>query len=156
MSGLVLRPITRTEGRAFVVQHHRHSQPPVGWLFGVGLEKDGRLVGVAMASRPVAAALQDGRTVEVTRVATDGTPNACSRLYGAVLRAAAALGYTRAVTYTLATEPGSSPAAVGFRRAASRVRSDTWHSPGRPKPAATLWGERVLPDQPRVRWERAL
>lgn len=69
---------------------------------------DGRLVGVAVAGRPVARALADGLTVEVTRVCTDGTRNACSALLGASRRVALVLGYQRGITYTLASEPGTS------------------------------------------------
>jgi hypothetical protein len=72
-------------------------------------------VGVAIAGRPVARALDDGLTIEITRVAVqEGTRNGCSQLYGAVCRAAAALGYTRAITYTLASEEGSTCKAAGF------------------------------------------
>ena len=59
--------------------------------------------------------LQDGVTCEVTRVAVlEGEHNACSFAYGALRRAARALGYTRVVTYTMLDEPGSSLRAAGF------------------------------------------
>jgi len=40
------------------------------------------------------------RRPDPIRVATDGTPNACSLLYAAAWQAAKALGYRRLVTYT--------------------------------------------------------
>ncbi|MGT2493099.1 XF1762 family protein [Cupriavidus basilensis] len=41
--------------------------------------------GVAIVGRPVARALDDGWTLEVNRLCTDGTSNACSMLYAAAL-----------------------------------------------------------------------
>jgi hypothetical protein len=87
-----LSPITLAEARAFVGEHHRHNKPPVGWKFGVGVERAGSLVGVAAAGRPVARLLADRFTLEVNRTCTDGSMNANSMLYGAVWRAAKALG----------------------------------------------------------------
>lgn len=48
---------TIREAKAFVRRHHRHNMPPLSWKFGVGLERDGELIGVAMAGRPVARPL---------------------------------------------------------------------------------------------------
>lgn len=112
-----IRPIARNAATAWIAEHHRHLRRPVtGWLFGVEiLNDDGARVGVAIAGRPAARHLQDGLTIEITRVCTDGHPNACSFAYGALRRAAAALGYQRVVTYTRADELGTSPKAAGFR-----------------------------------------
>jgi hypothetical protein len=41
--------------------------------FAVGASVDGKLVGVAIAGRPVARRLDDGKTLEVLRVCTDGS-----------------------------------------------------------------------------------
>lgn len=67
-----------------------------------------------MAGRPVAKALQDGRTIEVSRTCTDGCENANSKLYGAIWRAAKALGYLRGYTYTEEGETGASLKAAGW------------------------------------------
>jgi hypothetical protein len=75
-----LRPISLREARAFVAEHHRHNVPPRGWLYGVALEAGGQVVAVGIAGRPVSRALQDGRTLEVLRCCTLGTPNAASRV----------------------------------------------------------------------------
>jgi hypothetical protein len=110
-----LRPVTLAEARRFVGTHHRHNLPPVGWKWGVGVSDDaGELVGVAIASRPVARHADDGRTIEVTRTCTTGEKNANSMLYGAICRAAGALGYEKVITYTLADEPGGSLRGAGF------------------------------------------
>lgn len=112
-----VRPISLNAANKWMADVHRvHKRPCAGWLFGVAiLADDGAVIGVAMAGRPKARHLQDGTTVEITRVAAlPGHPNACSFAYGALRRAAAALGYRRVYTYTLATEPGISPRAAGF------------------------------------------
>ena len=77
--------------------------------------KDGVLVGVAICGRPVSRVLDDGYTLEVTRLCTDGTPDVCSMLYGAAYCAARAMGYKKVVTYILDTETGSSLKAAGYK-----------------------------------------
>lgn len=76
-----IQPVALGTANRFVRAYHRHSRPVIGHLFSLGLFGDDlTLHGVAIVGRPVARALDDGRTVEVTRLATDGTRNACSRL----------------------------------------------------------------------------
>jgi hypothetical protein len=112
---LKLRPINFKEAKAFIDSHHRHHRSPSGWKFGIGLEDDdGKLVGVATADRPIARHQDDGKTLEVTRLCTLGTPNACSMLYSACARAAKALGYERIITYILESESGTSLKASGW------------------------------------------
>jgi len=112
---MVLVPVTFRQACEFVTKTHRHHPAPRGWRFGVGVtDASGQLRGVAMAGRPVARALDDGRTVEVNRTCTDGMANANSMLYGAVWRAAKALGYVRAITYTQEGESGASLRAAGW------------------------------------------
>lgn len=94
--------------------HHRHNKPPHGCKFALGVRRDGALAGVAVAGRPIARAFDDGLTLEVNRSCTDGTPHANSMLYGAVWRAARAMGYRRCITYTQAEESGSSLRAAGW------------------------------------------
>lgn len=66
----------------FVAQHHRHSLPTVGGKFAVGAaDDDDKLVGVAVAGPPVARRLDNGLMLEILRVCTDGTPNACWFIY---------------------------------------------------------------------------
>lgn len=103
-----LVPLRLGEAKEHVRRLHRHNDAPLSWLFGVGVELDGELVGVGIAGRPAARALDNGRTVEITRICTTGVPNVCSMLYGALSRAAFALGYSKVVTYTLQSENGAS------------------------------------------------
>ena len=111
---LTLIPVPLSEANAFVARHHRHHKPVTCHKFSIGCMKDGRLAGVAIVGRPVSRYLDDGLTLEVNRLCTDGTPNACSFLYGAAWRAARALGYRKIVTYILDTESGASLRAAGW------------------------------------------
>lgn len=132
MSRLQHTRIGLDEANAFVAQHHRHHKPVVGHLFSLGAVLEGQIVGVAIVGRPVARMRDDGMTVEVTRLATDGTKNACSFLYGAASRAAFALGYARIGTYILASEGGTTLRAAGWRQIAE-VRGRSWTTPSRPR-----------------------
>lgn len=145
---MILRPVTFREACAFVDRLHRHHQPPRGHKFSVGATDLGRLVGVAMVGRPVARNLDDGTTAEVLRVCTDGTPNACSLLYGAAARAAKAMGYRRILTYTLLEEGGASLRAAGWLPTA-RVPGRSWSCPSRPR-------DDKHPLDDKLRWERLL
>lgn len=120
-------PISFRQACAFVAEHHRHNKPPRGMKFAIGLTRpDGELAGVVIAGRPVARALDDGRTVEVNRTCTDGTRNANSMLYGAAWRCAKAMGYLRALTYTQADESGASLQAAGWIREAELPARGSW------------------------------
>jgi hypothetical protein len=77
-------------------------------------DESGLVHGVALVGRPLSRHLDDNWTLEVTRVCTDGCPNACSFLYGAAWKAARAIGYRRLITYTLPEEGGASLRAVGW------------------------------------------
>ena len=95
--------------------------------------KAGEIVGAAIVGRPVSRQLDDGWTVEVTRVAVeDGHPNACSMLYGACWRAARAMGYRRAVTYTLRSERGTSVRGAGWK-CIGETGGGSWSRERRPR-----------------------
>lgn len=141
-------PISRDAALRFLDSHHRHHGRPPGYIVSVGVEHDGALCGVAFVARPVARLLQDGYTAEVTRLCTDGTPNACSILYGATRRATKALGYRRLVTYTLPEEGGASLRASGWR-CAGRAGGGSWSRPSRRR-------EDKAPTATKLRWEATL
>ena len=140
-------PITLKAAQEFVKEHHRHNKPPVGHKFSVGLETDwGLLIGVACAGRPVARMFDNGLTLEVNRTCTLGDKNANSMLYGAVWRAAKAMGYRRCITYTQHDESGASLRAVGWTRVKELPPNKGWDSPNRFRSdigsagvARTLW-----------------
>lgn len=83
---LELVPISLKEANFFVEQHHRHHKPVTGHKFSVAAAANGEIVGVAIVGRPVSRYLDDGWTLEVNRLCTDGTRNACSFLYSACWR----------------------------------------------------------------------
>ena len=130
--GLELMPVSFREARSFVEQHHRHHEPPQGCLFCLAACVGNEVVAVAIIGRPVSRMLQDGWTCELTRLASDGTRNACSFLYGRAWRAARALGYERMITYTLPEEGGASLRAAGFRLLGKRG-GGSWSRPSRPR-----------------------
>ena len=134
MSRLRTVPVTFAQARDFITDWHRHHRPPAGHKFSLGVaDEQDVLVGVAVVGRPVARMLDDGLTLEVTRLATDGSPNACSCLYAAAWQAAKALGYRRLVTYTQRSESGASLRAAGWRVGAARPPSPGWSRPSRPR-----------------------
>lgn len=153
---LTLYPISLRDARRFVARVHRHHEAPQGGKFAIAAvvfrTADGQrtivpqFVGVAIVGRPVSRALDNGLTAEVIRVATDGTRNACSFLYGAAKRVAQAMGYRKVITYTLVEESGASLRAVGWTRA-GLTDGGAWRCRARPNAADSH------PLQQKIRWE---
>jgi hypothetical protein len=139
--------VSLADANAFVKAIHRHHPPVVGHLFSLGAVKGDDLVGVAIIGRPVSRIRDDGLTAEVTRLCTDGTPNACSFLYGAAARASFALGFFKVGTYTLPDEGGASLRAAGWKLLGERGGGE-WSSPSRPRKPAKH------PTQPKMLWEK--
>jgi hypothetical protein len=133
-------PIHLREAKDFVARYHRHNLPPVGGKFALGVQVEGKLVGVAIAGRPVARRLDDGKTLEVLRVCTDGTPNANSFLYGRVRRIAQLMGYEKIITYTLQDESGASLKASGAK-IVGEVQPQEWSVPSRKRKSQAVYGE---------------
>lgn len=129
---LQIIPISFKEAIEFVKLNHRHHKPPVGHKFSIAVSDGQKIVGVSMVGRPVARHLDNGWTLEVNRLCTDGTKNVCSMLYGASWRAAKALGYKKLVTYILNTETGVSLSASGWK-CIGQVSGRGWDSKGRPR-----------------------
>ena len=154
---LELVPIDQKTARQFVLAHHRHNRKlPAGDRYRVALAQDGEIVAVAWVGNPTAEGLQDGRTLEITRVCTLGTRNACTMLYGALGRACKALGWLRLYTYTLEDEPGISPRAAGFTLDAIIEEREWGKESGRPRYSENLFGERATPEGRKLRWVRVL
>lgn len=143
---LTVTPIDFAEANAFVAIFHRHHKPMPGCKFCIAVsDRDGKVRGVVMVGRPVARNSDNGWTLEVNRVCTDGARNACSMLYGAAWRAAKALGYRRLVTYTLPAEGGASLRAAGWKLIGERGGGN-WNVPSRPRidTAEILQGQKLL------------
>lgn len=145
--GLTIVPVSLKEANAFVDAHHRHHGSARGHKFSIAVAVDDKIVGVCIVGRPVARNLQDDWTLEVVRLATDGTKNTCSALYAAAWRAARAMGYRRLITYILDTEPGTSLRAAGWKQIAA-TRGGSWHRENRPRVDKHT-------TQPKLRWEIA-
>lgn len=145
----ILVPLPLAEANAFVAEHHRHHPPVVGHRFSLGAATTEGIVAVVIVGRPVARGNDDGWTVEITRLCIAAhlarSANAASWLLGRVRRAAAALGYTRIVTYTLASESGVSLRAAGYR-VLHTVAGRSWDTPSRPRVDKT-------PLQDKIAWE---
>ncbi|NBW20930.1 MAG: hypothetical protein EBR82_74510 [Caulobacteraceae bacterium] len=129
---LRLLPLDLDEANEFVRRVHRHHGPVVGHKFSLGAAYGEEVCGVVIVGRPVSRMRDDGATLEVTRLATDGRANACSFLYGAAARAAFALGYSRIGTYTLPEEGGASLRGAGWRLIGERG-GGSWGREGRPR-----------------------
>jgi len=127
-----LIPVTLKQANNFVRLHHRHHGPVTGWKFGVGIDVDGELVGVAIAGRPVSRMTQERepQTIEVTRVCTLGHRNAPSMLYGAISRAAFALGYTKVISFILCEESGHSLRCANWK-CVGQSSGGSWSRPSR-------------------------
>lgn len=154
-------PLSKTTARQFIQEHHRHNEAPsqMQVMFAVGLIGPDGMIGCATAGRPVARLLDDGLTLEVSRVCVlEGNKNANSMLYGSIRRAATALGYRRLVTYTLPDESGASLRAVGFTDPIDiRIRSWQDGSKVRVRHDVNLWGERKMTQNvPKLRWDMDL
>lgn len=147
---LHLQPITLKGASAYIAEHHRHHPPTVGHRFSVSVaDGDGVIRGVGVAGRPVSRVLDSEGFLEVLRVATDGTPNVCSMLYGALRRAGIALGYPprKIITYTLSTESGASLRASGWVED-GMTTGGGWSRASRPRTT-------TAPTIPKTRWVAA-
>lgn len=149
---LIAVPVTLRDANAFVLAFHRHHRPARGMKFAIGCSEfvpcvigsvGGRLCGVAIVGRPVARGFDNGFTLEINRLCTDGTKNACSFLYGRAWRAAQQLGYTRMVTYTLPEEGGSSVRGAGWRLLGA-TKGGQWDTPSRRRGPVSVSGEKLL------------
>ena len=114
MASIEAIPLSQRDAKEYIARNHRHHKPPVGDIFRIGAKQNGNLVGVVMVGRPVSRYLDDGETVEVIRLCTDGSRNICSFLYSRAARIAKEMGFKRIITYILDIEPGTSLKAVGW------------------------------------------
>lgn len=142
-------PITLKEANAFVSKFHRHHAPTVGHRWSVAIANDGVICGVAICGRPVARALPHKTLIEINRLATNGTRNACSKLYGMCAAIATIMGFDDIETSILISEPGTSLEAAGFkfRRV---IKGRDWNCPSRggrrtdqPMCDKQVWGRRL-------------
>lgn len=140
-------PVTLREANAFVERYHRHHGKTAGHKFSIAAAdiETQEIVGVVIVGRPVSRYLDDGWTLEVNRLCTNGARNACSMLYAAAWRAARAMGYKKLITYILESETGTSLKAAGWK-CVGKAGGLRWT--GKRRPAVDL-----CPAQMKIRWE---
>lgn len=142
-----IAPCTVKAALRKVREWHRHLPELQGGLFAAACEVDGECVGVAVAGNPSRVWQGNGKLV-ISRVATTGYENACSMLYGALCRAAKALGYREVWTYTLPDEPGTSLRAAGF--------TDMGLTDGGEHSRPSRYRKPAVRPEPKRRWVRVL
>jgi hypothetical protein len=149
---LCVCPCTLADAQRLVEAFHRHHGRVAGHKFSLMAYALNAIrsseEGVAIVGRPVSRHLDDGRTLEVTRLATSGTINVASMLLAAAAREARARGYERLITYTLASESGVSLRAAGFALDGASA-GGSWDKPSRPRVDRH-------PTGPKLRWSRRL
>ena len=139
-------PLSISEANEFVKKYHRHNLSAIGCKFCIGALKNGNLIGVGIAGRPIARLLADKKTLEIIRVATDGTKNTNSFIYNRIRRIAQLMGYEKIITYTLKSESGASLRAIGAEIVAE-VKPQSWNRKNRPRQ------EQPIYQQEKLRWE---
>lgn len=127
---LVCRPCELADANAFISDHHRHHKKVQGHRFSLAAWSGGRLVGVAVVGRPVARNTDQRMVLEVTRLCTDGTRNACSFLYARAASVGKAMGYMTIQTFILQSELGTSLRAAGWK-IGNVSAGGTWNRPSR-------------------------
>lgn len=146
-------PCTYKTACDFVNQHHRHHIASQGCKFCLGLMNDDKLCGVAICGRPVSRHLDNGFTLEINRLCTDGTRNACSKLYGACCRVAKEMGYEKVITYILESENGASLKSSNF---ICEGQAGGTHWTGIREQMQLSFIENKTPEEMKVRWARYL
>lgn len=150
MSRLEVRPIGLKAANRFVEANHRHHKKVAGCKFSICACRGDVIVGVAICGRPVSRHMDDGTVIEINRLCTDGTRNACSLLYGACCRIAKEMGYRKIITYILASENGASLKASNFT-CEGEAGGEIWtgereRDNGVPRELKTRWVRVLNPD----------
>lgn len=140
-----IQPISLANANKFVIENHRHHNAVQGHKFSISAVQGEEIIGVAIVGRPVSRYMDDGKTLEVLRLCTDGTQNACSFLYGRCARIARDMGYERIITYILESESGTSLKASGWICESEKCGGGSWDCKARPRNVVdvTLFGEVV-------------
>lgn len=128
-------PISIRQAKLFVREHHRHAPAVTGAKLAIGLETDGRLIGVAMLGMPKARGLAADRfTAEATRVCVlpDAPKGAVSKLNSRLKRLWQLQGGIWFKSYTLAAESGASLRGSGAVQD-RKVKGRRWNCPSRPR-----------------------
>ena len=149
--------VTPAAAQRYVAAMHRHHGPVPGgyayWALAC-VVPGGAVCGVAIVGRPTNRNSDTPGRVEVLRVATDGTTNACSALYGAAARTAKAAGCFEIITYTLESESGASLRGAGWTMEKDGIRSWWTHQSGQAD--GRIVKPRAHYDERKRRWAKRL
>ncbi len=106
-SKLYVVPCPKENASEFINHIHRHHLPLGFGSYTLAVcTPDGVVHGVAVIGRTTTQHYEEKNNhwvMEVRRVATDGTKNACSALYAAAWRFVSAMGYRKLISYKLPT-----------------------------------------------------
>lgn len=156
---LTIKPISLAQANAFIIDKHRHHDKVQGHKYSLACYDGDQLCGVACVGRPVGRYLDNGETLEVTRLCTDGTYNACSILYARCAKVAKDMGYKKIITYILDTESGTSLKASGWHCEEPNAGGGDWSCQSRPRERIeiNLFGEKQkYPINKKQRWCKEL
>lgn len=158
--GLKIVPISLKTANGFVEEFHRRHFKVQGHKFSIGVMYRDKLVGVCIAGRPVSRYYDNGNTIEVTRLCTDGTYNACSILYARAAKIAKDMGYSKIITYILQSESGASLKASGWI-CEGEAGGGNWDCKSRPRELIpsqmSLFPQKEkYPTEKKVRWSKEL
>jgi hypothetical protein len=146
---LRIEPCTLQQANELVAKLHRHHKPVQGHRFSIAVCDGDRIVGAAIIGRPTSRKNPQYHWAEITRLVTDGTKNACSKLYSAAARIAREMGFVRIQTFILDNEKGTSLKAAGWEFDGISEGGD-WNVPSR-------GGRRKdQPMQEKQRWKKDL
>lgn len=152
--------VPQSEVKDFINKHHRHLNASLGDKFRVVIRNGvgNKVIACAMMGRPVSRFLDNGKTLEITRVAVNNnlprelTQNACSQIYAKCCKWAKENGYDSVITYTMEHEIGASLKSANFTHEYTQPKSrrkSSWDSPSRKR-------KDVTPNCPKKRWRRKL
>ena len=157
---LEIRPISIADANAYIEKYHRHHGRKNGCRFAIAVYDEDELHGVAICSNPVGRNSDDGLTLEVARLCTDGTYNACSILYGACARIAKEMGFRKIQTYILASETGTSLKASGWICEGEAGRPSWMQTPSQrtlernSNQQLSIFPQKKPPEEMKQRWAR--
>jgi hypothetical protein len=144
---LFVRPTTLRQANTIIEKWHRHHKPVRGMRFAIKLvDESGEIHGVAICGRPKARMTDQENMLEVDRLCTNGSDNACSQLYGACARIAKEMGFDSIQTFILASEPGISLRASGWDQVATSSGGQ-WTRPSRPR-------QQTLIPEEKQKWQK--
>ena len=101
--------------KAFHRKYHRHLKSLIGHKFSIAAIENNKTLGIVTVGRPISRILDNGKTLEITRLTSLGSRNLCSQLYSKAIKECKNLNYEKVITYTRIDENGSSVKASNFK-----------------------------------------